>query len=384
MSRNVNVELWNSLEHLRTHADDWDALWQRSFAVTPVARAAPLAIWLENFSHPKAFRAIVVHDGGKLVAALPLYIQRRMGCIPIGRLTQNGWSTAGELLIDPSCVDEATLGPMIVALKNLGCVSLNLGKVNAHSTQWRPLFKRLASQHLFWRYRPFCKVGCVSIKGTWESYMASRSRNHRQQIRKHLRRIGEQGELTLTIEKPRGSTEIEELLRRGFEVEDHSWKGSAGTSVLRNPEIFQFFCHQAEALSRHDHLWLVFLDLDGKPIAFEYGWHAKDTYFSPKVGYDEAFARFSPGQLLRHELLKQFHETAGPSLVNFWGPLTPATERWTTQCYTVVDSMMMPSRTAAGAVRRSARIAVSMRHAIAEANRNIRQLIPKRAAASTQ
>lgn len=380
----MNVDIWNSLGQLRSHADDWDALWQRSSAITPVARAEPLAIWLESFSRPNAFRAIVVQDGNKLVAALPLHIQRRFGCFPVGRLPQNGWSTAGELLIDPSCIDEATLGPMIAALKEVRCVSLNLGKVDSHSAQWRPLFKRLASQHLLWRYRRVCQVGCVRIQGSWENYMASRSRNHRQQVRKHLRRICEQGELALKIVKPRESTEIEELLRRGFEVEDHSWKGDAGTSVLRNPEIFQFFCQQAEALSRLDHLWLVFLEFDGKPIAFEYGWHAKDTYFSPKVGYDEAFARFSPGQLLRHELLKQFHESPGPSLVNYWGPLTPATERWTTHCYTVVDSMMMPNRTAAGTVRKLASSAASMRHAIADVNSHLRQLIPGKPAASTR
>lgn len=378
----MNVDIWNSVEQLRAHAVDWDALWECSSAMSPAARAEPLAVWLESFARPNSFRAIVLHDGVKLVAALPLYVQHRFGCIPIGRLPQNGWSSAGELLLDPSCVDEATLGPMIAALRKLRCVSLNLGTVDTHGMQWKPLFKRLAVQQLLWRFQRVGRVGCVKIEGSWEAYMASRSRNHRQQIRKHLRRISEEGELALKIVKPRGATEIEEALRRGFEVEDHSWKGDAGTSVLRNPEIFQFFCQQAATLAQFDHLWLVFLELNGKPIAFEYGWHAKETYFSPKVGYDEAFARFSPGQLLRHELLKQFHESPGTTMVNYWGPLTPATERWSTHSYSVVRSTMIPSSSAARALRRIGSRVGSMRHAIADASHHVRQLPPNRPAAS--
>jgi len=376
MSQTTNVALWTSVEQLRTHHADWDDLWHRSSTVSPAARAEPLAVWLSHFARAESFRAIVVDDGTKLIAALPLLLNRRWRCVPFGRLPSNDWSSAGELLLDSASAIPLAVERLIEATRRLKCVGVKLDKINPRSATWKPLFKRMDEQEMVCRMRRVARVGCVKIADSWEAYEASRSRNHRQQMRKHLRRIREQGDLELRIVKQFDVAEIETLLRRGFEVEDRSWKGDAGTAVLRSAGIFEFFCQQARALAQRDHLWLVFLELSGRPIAFEYGWYSKDTYFSPKVGYDADYARYSPGQLLRYEMLKQFHETAGPASVDFWGPLTPATERWTTHSYPVVDSMMMPYGAAARMTRRLGNNMAKVRRVFTTTSRHMLEAFP--------
>ncbi len=380
MTQPLNVDLWTSVEQLRAHGALWDDLWQRSATVSPAARAEPLAVWCDHFAKAGQFRAIVVNDGTKPIAAIPLLLNRRWRCIPFGSLPKNEWSAAGELLLDPASA-HAAIDRLIDGLGRLNCVGVKLNKVNPRSDHWKPLFKRMMEQDLVCQMHRVARVGCVKIANSWEDYEASRSRNHRQQMRKHLRRIREQGDLELKIVKQCDAAEIAGLLRRGFEVEDRSWKGDAGTSVLRNTGIFEFFCRQAESLARHDHLWLVYLELSGRAIAFEYGWHAKGTYFSPKVGYDADYARYSPGQLLRYELLRQFHEIPGPSMVDFWGPLTAATERWTTHSYPVVDSMMMPYGTAARATRRLGCSAAKAMRLVATTRRRMTEAFPGRSTA---
>ncbi len=371
MAHTLNVDIWTSVEPLRAHHADWDDLWQRSSTPSPAARAEPLAVWLDHFAKSGQFRAIVVRDGTRFLAALPLLLNRRWHCVGVCGLPKNEWSSAGELLLDSGSADHVAIDELIAAMRQLRCVGVKLDKINPRAGAWQPLFKRLTARNMICRMRRAARVGCVEIASSWEEYEASRSRNHRQQMRKHGRRIREQGDLKLQIVKQFDIAEIAGLLRRGFEVEDRSWKGDAGTSVLRNPGIFEFFCRQAESLARLDHLWLVYLELGGRPIAFEYGWYAKGTYFSPKVGYDAEYARFSPGQLLRYEMLKQFHEAPGPATVDFWGPLTAATERWTTHSYSVVDSTMMPYGTAAKAVRRLGSGAAKVRRVVANARRHL-------------
>jgi len=337
------VEIWNSTEQLRANAAAWDDLWQRSSTASPAARAEPLAVWFDCFSREQDFRAIVVRDEDEqLIAALPLVQTRRWSFLPVARVPKNAWSSAGELMLDSARAGRGAIEQLVAASRKLRCLGIKIEKVNPRGSDWKPVFKQLNSQHLLYRFQRAARVGCVKIAGSWEDYEASRSRNHRQQMRKLLRRLREQGELELRIVSPHEGDEIEPLLRRGFEVEDRSWKGKAGTSVLRHDDVLSFFCRQAAALAKQDHLRLVFLELAGRPIAFEYGWLAKGTYFSPKVGYDAEFSQFSPGQLLRYELLRHFYESAEVILVDFWGPITPATARWTTHSYPVVDAMMVP------------------------------------------
>ena len=165
-----------------------------------------------------------------------------------------------------------------------------------------------------------------------------------------------EGELTLNVLRDVRPENIESLLRRGFEVECRSWKGAKGTAVLNSPTIFNFYCRQARQLAEWGQLQLTFLELAGRPIAFEFGWNAKGVYCSPKVGYDEEFRHLTPGQLLRQELLQRFFADPDQKLFDFVGPLAEATAKWITRSYPVgrlvVSTQCPGSRALLGALRR--------------------------------
>jgi CelD/BcsL family acetyltransferase involved in cellulose biosynthesis len=163
-------------------------------------------------------------------------------------------------------------------------------------------------------------------------------------MRKTRERLELQGAVKFVNHRATDASQVESLLRRAFEVEDRSWKGLAGSSVLRSDGMFESFCEQARLLARDGQLEISFLELAGEPIAFEYGYRAKGTYFSHKVGYDERYGEFGPGQLLMLELLKSFH--ADPSVfgVDCLGPLSDAVSRWTTRSYRCGRLILAPRR----------------------------------------
>jgi CelD/BcsL family acetyltransferase involved in cellulose biosynthesis len=154
-------------------------------------------------------------------------------------------------------------------------------------------------------------------------------------MRKMTRRSEELGGIAMRIHRPTNTEELAHLLRLGFEVEDRSWKGRDGTSVLKSPAMHKYLCQQAELLRRLGHLELAFLEFEDQPIAFEYGMCSKGTYFSPKVGYDEKYAHLTPGQLLRLKMMEQFFTDAARTTWDFLGPLVEATDRWTTGSYPI-------------------------------------------------
>jgi CelD/BcsL family acetyltransferase involved in cellulose biosynthesis len=120
------------------------------------------------------------------------------------------------------------------------------------------------------------------------------------------------------------------VLRTCFELEAAGWKGRERTAVVCVPAAWNFYLQQARQLAACEQLRVAILRFDGRPIAFEFGWEANGVRAVLKVGFDEAFGRFSPGQLLRYLLLEQLFAEGCTRAVDYMGPVTSATATWAT------------------------------------------------------
>jgi hypothetical protein len=181
--------------------------------------------------------------------------------------------------------------------------------------------------------RPRCHVDQIDVIGDWSAYLASRSYSHRRQMRRLIARAG--SDTKLLVFDRLAAEELTSRLRQGFAIEDQGWKGRAGTSVLKNPPMFDFYVRQAQHFAQTGELRLVFLEHRGQAIAFEYGWQGKGTYSALKVAYDETFHRLSPGQLLRMLLVERFFADPEMRQVDFLGPSSRATRDFSTGDYPV-------------------------------------------------
>lgn len=331
----LKLHILHSIDELRGVSTLWDDLWRRSEVALPTLRAEQVALWAQSFALDAAFRAITIENGGRFVAALPLVGRRRAHFLQTGSLPTNLWSASGDLLLDADSDVERATDALAEALVSGPWPLYWLELVPLGMPRWQTLLAALDRRGLATSAQSHYKIGQVEIAGDWTAYESSRSRNHRQQMRKLWRRIERVGPTRLVRHQEISTKDLAPLLRRGFEVEDRSWKGSTGTSVLRTPGAFDFYLRQAELLNATGELQLVFLEHHGQPIAFEYGWLAKQNYFSLKVGYDDEFASYRPGQLLRSKLYEEFFTTGECGLVDFLGPLSDATRSWSNREYTI-------------------------------------------------
>jgi CelD/BcsL family acetyltransferase involved in cellulose biosynthesis len=262
-------------------------------------------------------------------------LQARVKClVKAGRLPANQWSWAGDLLLEPSAPDEA-LDQLIDGIQSLSLPLLWFDGVPLDEPHWQRFLDAMARRQIPYSRHERFRIGLVDLKHDWEAYQAAWSGNFRRQMRKMTRRADELGGVTLSVHRPTCPAELERLLQLGFEVEDRGWKGQNGTSVLKSPEMHQYLREQAALLADLGHLELFFLEFEGKPIAFEYGLSSKGTYFSPKVGYDEAYSHLTSGQMLRMKMMERFFADPELQTWDFLGPLVEATERWTTSSYPI-------------------------------------------------
>lgn len=337
-----------SVAELRAAAPHWDELWYRSDVAAPTARAELIAQWLEQFAPRAAFCGLVVQHGGDFIAALPL-VAGGLPRLRVAGLPANAWGLCGDLLLDPNADLERALQSLVDGLNHLPCSLLRLSPVAYESDRWCRLLAALPYGLIRSHITPIDEVGQVAVQASWHEYQSSWSANHRRQLRKARRRAETAGDLAIEIHRGLQATQLDELFSQVCQIEDRSWKGKAGTSILRSPGMFDWHLRQARRLAGWGQLQLAFLRHRGEAIACEYGYCAKATYYSAKVGYDPEYAQFSPGQLLRSMLLERFHRDRlhrddAIEVVDFWGPLTPATAKWCTRIYRVGRITIAPDR----------------------------------------
>jgi CelD/BcsL family acetyltransferase involved in cellulose biosynthesis len=336
------VKRFDSLGELRDGARAWDELWERSEIALPSARAAMVALWCESFATCQPFRAFVVEHDGRALAALP-FVESKWKGLKIGVLPGNHWSPAGDLLLDPGCDVDRVCASLLAALTLHARPLLWFGGVPATADRWQIFFKALRESRATYARRRHCMINRVEIQDNWDAYFDSRSRNHRHHVRQTANRAQRAGITELVCHDHLAPEEVEPLLKTCFEIEARGWKGQAQSAVFNVPGVWEFYLRQARQLAAWGQLSLSLLTHEARPIAFEYGWRGKGVYFSPKVGYDEAFHQFSPGQLLRYRLLEEFHRGTGPQLVDFLGPSSPATFKWATEQY-AIDRVVVATR----------------------------------------
>jgi CelD/BcsL family acetyltransferase involved in cellulose biosynthesis len=152
----------------------------------------------------------------------------------------------------------------------------------------------------------------------------------RPKFRSHLRRSKRQLEEQGTLACKHFSAADPEGLQRFYDLEASGWKGEEGTAIQCNPPTRQFYDLVAQAAARDGYLSLDFLELNDKPIAAHFGFNLRGRYFLAKAGYDEAYRRQGPGQLLVQEILSETPQR-GLREFDFVGPATWDEGRWASE-----------------------------------------------------
>ncbi len=144
--------------------------------------------------------------------------------------------------------------------------------------------------------------------------------------RKHEANLIQIGHLTVHHD----TTISRALLHEAFELEAAGWKGREGSPMAAQPETKAFYETLAELGSRNHEMILHSLRLDGKMIAFELATRSGGRMDVLKIGYDETYAKHSPGNVLRWHVIES-EATKGEIASYHFGRPSPWKTRWATQ-----------------------------------------------------
>ena len=136
----------------------------------------------------------------------------------------------------------------------------------------------------------------------WESRYLSA--NRRKDLRRRRRRLGELG--ALEHRTATGET-LPAAIDAFLDLEASGWKGRRGTALASRPGTAALaralFRGGGGVAGRAD-----LLVLDGRPVAASLALVCRGTAHLLKTSYDEDLARFAPGLLLEHDIVRACHD----------------------------------------------------------------------------
>ena len=295
--------------------DDWERLADRTGAA-PFLRPGWIEAWWRAFG---AGRLEVLREEGEGRVRALLPVRHRHGAVSS---PSNCHSPHFGLLCEDRAAGAALLGrlfarsPAQVSLGFLGALGPGLEEFSgvAETAGYRCLQRTLERS-------PF-----VTVEGDWEGYERNLGRTMRRDLWRCRRRLEELGRVALDVEHD--TAHLDEALA----VESLGWKRTAGTAITSAPQTTRFYTEVARWAAASGRLRLIFLRLDGRPVAFHLALEDDRTYFPLKGGFDPAFRAQSPGRLLIHATLERAF-AVGLRRYEFLGAGDAYKLRWATESY---------------------------------------------------
>ena len=299
-------------------AAGWDRLASRSGS--PIQGFAWTRAWAETLGEGYGLRVLVVGSLDEPVGIAPLAARRR----PFASLELLGVRELWEPM-DFLYADAAAAARLAEAVADLRA-PLTLTRVPADSPTVALIeesYRDLGRVHV--RDAGTCPY--IHLDDGWADPEARLSSRRRSDLRRARRRAEQLGELSCELLSP-GPSEVGPLLEEAFRVEAAGWKGGARTALALDPGRASFYEAYAATAASDGHLRVCFLRIGGQPVAMQLAVAAGESFWLLKIGYDEEFARCSPGSLLMVETIRYAAEH-GLRAYEFLGTADSWTRVWT-------------------------------------------------------
>jgi CelD/BcsL family acetyltransferase involved in cellulose biosynthesis len=273
-----------TLEELEALAPEWDELVAAMPRPSPWLLHAWVTEWWRHYGDGHELRVHVACRDGRLVGALPLFVERRLGvrvldfvghfrAAPADALAAPGAEDVVGALAERAAAGDHDVADLFGLHERSRLAAALGGRLR--------LVRRVES--------PF-----LDLTGGWDAVYRSHTDSKKRNLHKRRRRqLGELGELVTTT--ARTPAEVAEAIDDAFELHARRWDGRPDGSGFATPVGRVFHRAAAVALAAQDLVRIVTLKLDGRAIAFHYYFAFCGRMYVHRLAFDPELARLSPG-----------------------------------------------------------------------------------------
>ena len=327
----LQVEIWEGTEAIRGAEASWDDLWSRTPGAPPTSRARMLTLHLGRLFPRDRLRALVVQSRGRLILAMPLRSHRRLGGLPCQSLAYSSWGLFPAVLVDTANVPVDALADAVAeGLSQLDGKALFLDGLPSEAPLWDKVQAALVKRGYFACREPRETLAWLPVGRFRGDGWSSESRSHRKRLRRAYRRLAAEGTVALRVVTPvcPGAGDWPRWLDESLRIEDYKSDRNGRTSI-RQAGLEDLYVRAAATAIAHREWLLAFLEVAGRPVAFEFGYLARGAYYSVKVGYDPAWAEAEPGHVLIARLGRYLAERQDVDRIEWYCDAgLPLARRW--------------------------------------------------------
>ncbi len=143
---------------------------------------------------------------------------------------------------------------------------------------------------------------------SYDKFAKTLSKNFRANLRKARNKLSRfKGEGRVQCLSVRDPGQLEWAFDEFLRVEASGWKGEAGTrsAIQFSQRLRQYYHSLLTGFAELDGYEINLLRLDKRSIGAQFCLRTGDTNYLLKIGYDEAYAKYAPGNMLLEWLLKR-------------------------------------------------------------------------------
>ena len=184
--------------------------------------------------------------------------------------------------------------------------------------------------------RPMPAHPWLQLDESWlkpEEHLNSGRRSDLRRARRNAEKFGPLSFHNLTP----SADELDDVLTEVFRVESANWKGEKGSGLAHDSTIQGFYRRFSQMAAEQGILRILLMKCGDQTAAVQLGVDYKNRFWLLKMGYDQQFARCSPGEILIVESLRLAAER-GMQAYEFTGTPESWTHKWTS---TVHESVSM-------------------------------------------
>lgn len=264
--------------------------------------------WLRHFGGERA-RLLVVRRADELVGLMPLQRRRivRFG-LPVSMWFFAGEPAADRLgaLGDPDVpgVFDALVKGLSASLASVAGVCLS--EMTRDCRFERALERLAASRGVRTTVRTCARSPVLSLAPPWEVMEAGYPKSLRTRLARARRKQAKAGRIAFRRWQPEPE-ELADLLPGLADLERRSWKGRKGVGIFSPDPRWRFVVDLSERLAARRWLDVATLALDGRLIAYRYGFRFRARFLDYNLAHDPDMAGLSPGRVLLDEIIRDSH-----------------------------------------------------------------------------
>ena len=315
----VSITLFQGMEGLESLRDAWSEI------VSGMTSRHFFHLWEWHHSYlkclepdPKGLKYFLFTKGEIPVAIFPL----RFTEISLGGLKFKAFTFPSHnhmLLCDVVCHGEALHLPLIQLLgqhlRNQGKPwdMIQLPNLLEDACAIQVINNHPPSRFLL-KHEGHCDF--MDTTGTYESFLSGLSKNFRRSLKRANQYLNELPGLQFTFAQT--GPELDERFEAFMDVESSGWKGTLGigTAIKLHPSLRCFYQTLTRSLSASGSVSINTLTTDGKCIAAQFCLLLDHTAYILKIGYDESYKRYAPGNLLLDIFVKRSMEGRAIKSIN--------------------------------------------------------------------